>query len=105
MLKEWFRGWYCAGSSRVVAEAALAQWKAFVRDHGPALLRALCPMLRLWRKEIFNYNDLPYTNAFLEGKNNRIKVIRRTAFGYRNPQNFRQRILLSNRQEARPIAT
>ena len=53
---------------------------------------------------MLNYFDSPYTNGFLEGKNNRIKVIKRMAYGYRNPSNFRQRILLSNRQEVQPIA-
>ena len=103
LLKEWFRAWYHS-SSRAAAEVALAQWEASVRNQGPAPFKALFPMLRLWREEILNYFDYPYTNGFLEGKNNRIKVIKRTAYGYRNPQNFRQRILLSNRQEAQPIA-
>ncbi len=61
-------------------------------------------MLRLWRQEILNYFDYPYTNGFLEGKNNRIKVIKRVAYGYRNPTNFRQRILLTNLKEAHPKA-
>ena len=61
-------------------------------------------MLRIWRQEILNYFDYPYTNGFLEGKNNRIKVIKRTAYGYRNPANFRQRILLTNLKEAHPKA-
>jgi transposase len=103
LFKEWFREWY-RGTGRGAAEAALAQWEASVRDQGPAPFKALFPMLRLWREEILNYFDYPYTNGFLEGKNNRIKVIKRTAYGYRNPQNFRQRIMLSNRQEAQPIA-
>ena len=38
----------------------------------------------------------PKLNGFLEGKNNRIKVIKRVAYGYRNEANFRQRILLMN---------
>lgn len=83
---------------------ALAQWEASVRNQGPVSFKALFPMLRLWREEILNCFDYPYTNGFLEGKNNRIKVIKRTAYGYRNPQNFRQRIMLTNRQEAQPIA-
>jgi transposase len=103
LLKEWFRDWY-RGTGRAAAEVALAQWEASVRNQGPVSFKALFPMLRLWREEILNYFDYPYTNGFLEGKNNRIKVIKRTAYGYRNPQNFRQRIMLTNRQEAQPIA-
>jgi hypothetical protein len=41
-------------------------------------------------------NCVLYPNGFLEGKNNRIKVIKRVAYGYRNVANFRQRILLTN---------
>jgi len=103
LLKESFRTWYRTGD-RQTAEARLNQWESSVREHGPAPFQALCPMLRLWRQEILNYFDHPYTNGFLEGKNNRIKVIKRMAYGYRNPQNFRQRIMLTNRQEAQPIA-
>jgi transposase len=103
LLKEWFRAWY-QGGSRATAEAALTRWEASVRNQGPAPFRALFPMLRLWREEILNYFDNPYTNGFLEGKNNRIKVIKRNAYGYRNSQNFRLRIMLSNRKEAQPIA-
>jgi len=53
-------------------------------------------MLRIWHNEILNCFDHRYTNGFLEGKNNRIKVIKRVAYGYRNVANFRQRILLTN---------
>ncbi len=53
-------------------------------------------MLRDWREEILNYFDHRYTNGFVEGKNNRIKVIKRIAYGYRNTENFRQRIMLTN---------
>ena len=79
-----------------------------MREQGPHPFRALLPMLRLWRKEILNYFDYPYTNSFLEGKNNRIKVIKRIAYPSlvkdRNQANFRQRILLANRKEAHPKA-
>lgn len=59
-------------------------------------------MLKTWREEILNYFDYPYTNGFVEGKNNRIKVIKRVAYGYRNQNNFRQRIFMTNRKEAHP---
>ncbi|WP_455390958.1 transposase, partial [Frisingicoccus sp.] len=36
-----------------------------------------------------------YTNGYNEGTNNAIKVIKRNAFGYRNFENFRNRIFLS----------
>ncbi len=49
-----------------------------------------------WRGEILNYFDYPITNGFVEGKNNRIKTIKRMAYGYHNKDNFRLRILATN---------
>ena len=41
----------------------------------------------------FNSFDTPYTNGFTEGCNNKIKVLKRNAFGYQNFTRFRKRIL------------
>ena len=46
-----------------------------------------------WSKPIFNTFDYPYTNGFTEGCNNKIKVLKRNAYGYRNFDRFRKRIL------------
>jgi len=94
-LKESFRRWY-RSDTREEAEAGLAQWEESVRRHGAAPFYKLFSMLRDWREEILNYFDHRYTNGFVEGKNNRIKVIKRIAYGYRNTENFRQRIMLTN---------
>ncbi|WP_299118791.1 ISL3 family transposase [uncultured Eubacterium sp.] len=48
-----------------------------------------------WAKYILNSFDCPYTNGYTEGMNNKIKVIKRNAYGYRNFENFRNRIMLS----------
>ena len=52
-------------------------------------------MLGNWSKYILNAFDCPYTNGYTEGTNNAIKVIKRNAFGYRNFDNFRNRIFLA----------
>ena len=46
-----------------------------------------------WQKEILNSFDVPYTNGYTEGINNKIKVIKRNAYGVRNFERFRNRIL------------
>lgn len=56
----------------------------------------LMSVLRNWSKYILNSFDCGYTNGFTEGCNNKIKVLKRIAFGYRSFQNLRQRILLTN---------
>lgn len=48
-----------------------------------------------WFEYILNSLDTPYTNGFVEGKNNRIKVLKRNAYGVQNFERFRKRILLS----------
>jgi len=101
VLKEEFRRWYNS-PSRAIAEVELERWEKAVREHGPAPFHRLFPMLRNWREEILNYFDHRYTNGFVEGKNNRIKVIKRVAYGYRNNLNFRQRILLTNVKGTQP---
>lgn len=45
------------------------------------------------RDKIINALKLPYSNAKLEATNNLIKVIKRKAFGFRNFNNFKKRIL------------
>ena len=46
-----------------------------------------------WEEEILNAFRYHLTNGFTEGCNNKIKVIKRTAFGLRNFERFRNRIL------------
>ena len=49
-----------------------------------------------WFQEILNSMDVPWTNGFIEGCNNKTKVLKRVCFGMRNFNNFRKRILFSN---------
>ena len=47
-----------------------------------------------WLEYIVNsFIDPRYTNGFTEGTNNKIKVIKRNAFGYKNFNFFRKRLL------------
>ena len=57
--------------------------------------QACLTMLGNWSKYILNAFECKYTNGYTEGTNNAIKVIKRNAFGYRNFNNFRNRIFLS----------
>ena len=47
------------------------------------------------KDEIMNALELHYSNAKLEATNNLIKVIKRNAFGFRNFDNFKTRILIA----------
>ena len=47
------------------------------------------------RDKIINALELPYSNAKLKATNNLIKLIKRNAFGFRNFDNFKRRILIA----------
>lgn len=51
---------------------------------------------RNWFQEIVNSMDVPWTNGYIEGCNNKTKVLKRTCYGMRNFCNFRKRILFCN---------
>lgn len=47
-----------------------------------------------WSYEIKNSLEVPYSNGVIEGFNNKIKTLKRIAFGFKNFKRFRTRILL-----------
>ena len=49
-----------------------------------------------WFREILNALDVPWTNGYIEGCNNKTKVLKRVSYGMRNFSNFRKRILFCN---------
>lgn len=95
LLKERFRTWY-KGRDRGLAEVELDALQRVISDTYLPEFKALLHTFDNWREEILNYFDYPISNGFVEGKNNRIKTIKRMAYGYRNMDNFRLRILAAN---------
>ena len=49
-----------------------------------------------WFQEIINSMDVPWTNGYIEGCNNKSKVLKRVSYVMRNFDNFRKRILFCN---------
>jgi transposase len=94
-LKESFRVWHRETDRRVAEERLGMLEKRIVNDSLPEF-KELLHTFSNWREEILNYFDYRITNGFVEGKNNRIKTIKRMAYGYRNVDNFRLRILAAN---------
>ena len=94
-MKEGFRRWYRT-ATRAEAEVNLGVFEETIIDSPFPEFKHLLPTLKKWRQEILNYFDYRITNGFVEGKNNRIKTIKRMAYGYRNLNNFRLRILATN---------
>ena len=94
-LKESFRAWY-GETNRSKAEEGLGLLEERIANDSLPEFKELLHTFTNWRDEILNYFDYRITNGFVEGKNNRIKTIKRMAYGYRNMDNFRLRILAAN---------
>jgi transposase len=50
--------------------------------------------IKRYKKYIRNTLETKYNNGAIEAQNNNIKVLKRIAYGYRNFQNLRNRIML-----------
>jgi Transposase and inactivated derivatives len=91
-LKEGLRAVY----KRRLPEEAAAALDTWIRDAQASGLRPFQragATLGKWQKEVLNYWRYPITNALVEGKHNRIKTLKRRAYGYRNDRSFLLRIL------------
>lgn len=81
--------------SRNVSQAKqqLALWFALVDSSGLDEFKRCRETLFNWITPVLNSFATPYTNGFTEGSNNKIKVLKRNAYGLRNFQRMRSRIL------------
>jgi transposase len=90
-LKEHFRAIFDAGQTLDEARKQVQSWisKAYKHDLFPTVITHM----KTWLSGILNYFNHRTTNSPAEGINNKIKLVKRRAYGFRNFQNFRLRIL------------
>lgn len=94
-LKEDFRKIFEEESSRTKAKARLQAWKKRTKKTGLKSFEGFLTTLDNWEEWILNYfSSGKITNGVVEGINNKIKVIKRRGYGYRNNGNFKKRILV-----------
>ena len=74
----------------------LNKWVQTNLESNYSVLKECARTYSHWIQEIRNSLLVPYSNGVMEGYNNKIKVLKRLAFGFRNFQNFKARILLMN---------
>ena len=75
------------------AKVALSDWIHSAYDCGIERFRKCAQTMINWSTGILNSFSSPITNGFTEGCNNKIKVLKRNAYGYHNFNRFRNRIL------------
>lgn len=93
-LKEQFRTIFETATDREKARVALRRWMKQVEKLNVTALQSFLVTLKNWFELILNYFLERWTNAFAEGINNKIKLIKRRAFGFTNFDHFRLRILV-----------
>lgn len=90
-LKEEFRELFDTDYTVEQGKTALQQW--LDKAEQAEILSEAVSTIRNWFDSIVNYFAHRTTNGPAEGINNKIKVIKRMAYGFRNFANFRLRIL------------
>jgi len=75
------------------ASVALENWIKDAQASGLRPFHRAGATLRKWQQEVLNYWRYPITNALVEGKHNRVKTLKRRAYGYRNDRSFLLRVL------------
>lgn len=93
ILKEDFRRMFEEEDNKENASKALEDWLNRVVESGLKGLEKFLTTLSNWKDSILNYFNGKVTNGFVEGMNNKIKLIKRKGFGFTNHKHFRYRVL------------
>ena len=93
-LKEAFRNIYNA-ENRTEAERRVDAFLAAVARAGLPSFDAFATGVRMWRTELPGYFDEPTTNGYAEGVINKVKVIKRRAYGLPTFDGFRKRVVIA----------
>ena len=82
--------------SAAEGKKALADWLLSVEVMDLPEFHDCTKAYHNWFNEIVNSLEVPWTNGFIEGCNNKTKVLKRVSYGMRNFNNLRKRILFCN---------
>jgi transposase len=93
-LKEAFRAIYRA-AGRADAEQRLERFVIAVDHAGLPAFDAFAKGACSWRTELLAYFDEPTTNGYAEGVINKVKVIKRRAYGLPTFTSFRKRVVIA----------
>ncbi len=96
LLKEEFNDKVLKCKNSKEAKIELKRWIQLAKESKIDEFKRCVQVFNRWFEEITNAFDIPYTNSVTEGYNNKIKVLKRLAYGYRNFYRFRKRILYCN---------
>ena len=91
---------------RISAQKAMSHWINSASNCGIPQIQKCAKTMVNWLTGILNSFTSNITNGFTEGCNNKIKVLKRNAYGYTNFNRFRNRILhIFSHQNQKQVAT
>ncbi|TFB14164.1 ISL3 family transposase, partial [Filobacillus milosensis] len=98
-LKEEYRAWFeeakALGSKHLkLIKEKLYQYYDLVKTSGIIEFERSISTFQNWQKEIMNSFAFNLHNGYVEGINNQTKVIKRNAFGFKEFDRFRLKVLL-----------
>ncbi len=88
---EEFRKIYETSENPTEGLLSISEWLA----KSSSVFTKSCQTIRNWFGEIISYFERRTTNGMVEGINNKLKLIKRRAYGFRNFRNFWVRSVLS----------
>lgn len=92
--REQLTGIFAAPLSKEAAIQQLTDWQWRVRASGLSCYDSFLQTLEKWREEIANYFLARNNSGFVEGLNNKIKVLKRRCYGIFNLSHLFQRLFL-----------
>jgi transposase len=93
-LKEAFRAIYRV-ADRAEAEARLERFLGATQRAALPAFASFAAGIGAWREELLAYFEEPTTNGYAEGVINKVKVIKRRAYGLPSFESFRHRVLVA----------
>jgi len=101
-MKEQFRlFWNC--QSRLEGARFLALWVVTALDSGVRLLATVARTFLYRAAGLLSYFEHRIDNGKAEGINNKIKVLKRQAYGFRDQEYFKLRLYHLHKQECRLV--
>jgi transposase len=93
-LREQLTAIFEAEHTKASATVAIQDWMKLVRRSGLSCFDSFLVTVENWLDEITNYFVSRLTSGFVEGFNNKAKVLKRRCYGMTNPTHLFQRLYL-----------
>ncbi|RFA37162.1 hypothetical protein CAI16_01400 [Virgibacillus dokdonensis] len=97
--KENFITWYDCAPNAKIARVWFERWYKEGKSMELDVVNECLKTMANWKEEIINYHRLRYTNAAVEGRNNRIKALQRRLYFTRNQAIYKERIIVECNRE------